>query len=242
MTVTQDDYDAAIRAYWAGRDLQAQKQLDSGRVDAGLRGTATGGAHLNALQELVASQFSPLAKRGAIVRCSGHLPIPGFYRRMKNWDIVVTYRDVLVAAIECKSQNGPSFGNNFNNRTEEALGNSVDLWRSYETGNLGKIRPWLGFVHVMEHAQGSTSVVRDHGRPVFRPDSLFDNTSYMDRYGLLFQRLVSERLYDAACLISTKRGEGIHSEPVVEVSTANLTAAISARVTYIEGLINSRTI
>ena len=58
----------------------------------------------------------------------------------KNWDIVVTYNDILVAAIECKSQVG-SFGSNFNNRTEEAIGNAVDLWRTYEAGLVGTIKP-----------------------------------------------------------------------------------------------------
>ncbi len=57
------------------------------------------------------------------------ISLPGFYRRTKNWDIVVTYKEILVAAIECKSQVG-SFGNDFNNRTEEAIGNAVDLWRA----------------------------------------------------------------------------------------------------------------
>jgi len=33
----------------------------------------------------------------------------------------------LVAAIEAKSQVGPSFGNNFNNRTEEATVNRCQI-------------------------------------------------------------------------------------------------------------------
>jgi len=53
---------------------------------------------------------------------------------------------------------------------------------------------------------------------------------------LLFERLVRERLYDAVCLISTKKGAGIHAEPVPEVSTRNLTAAIAGRVAYIREL------
>jgi hypothetical protein len=235
MTATYEDYDAAVRAFWAGRDLQTQKQIESGSVDAGTRGSVTGGLHLNALQELIAREFAPLAKMGAKVRHRGILPLPGYYRRAKNWDIVVTYNDILVAAIECKSQVG-SFGNNFNNRTEEAIGNAVDLWRSYEGGFFGAVRPWLGFVFVIEHAAGSTAVVRDQGTPVFRTDPAFDNSSYTTRYQILFDRLVRERLYDAACLISTAKGEGIYAEPVLEVSTVNLTAAITGRIAYIQGI------
>ncbi|MGH3264148.1 MAG: PaeR7I family type II restriction endonuclease, partial [Trebonia sp.] len=125
-----------------------------------------------------------------------------------------------------------SFGNNFNNRTEEAIGNAVDLWRSYEAGLIGTVRPWLGFVFVIEQATGSTTLVRDQGTSTFRTDPVFDNSSYIDRYRLLFERLVRERLYDAACLISTERGGGIHAEPVPEVSTRNLTAAIAGRVAW----------
>lgn len=229
MTATFEDYDAAVRAFWAGRDLQTQKQIDSGKIDAGTRGSVTGGQHLGPLQDVIAEQFTSLVELGAQVRRTGIIPLPGFYRRAKNWDIVVTFERILVAAIECKSQVG-SFGNNFNNRTEEAIGNAVDLWRGYEAGYVGNVRPWLGFVFVIEHAPNSTSIVRDQGTPVYRTDPVFDNSSYIDRYGILFDRLVRERLYDATCLVSTVKGEGIHDEPVPEVSTQNLTAAIAGRV------------
>jgi hypothetical protein len=235
VTASHADYDAAVRAFWAGRDLQTQKQAETGKTDAGTRGSVTGGLHLNALQELLAREFGPLSDLGATVRDKGIIPLPGYYRRAKNWDIVVTCKGILVAAIECKSQVG-SFGNNFNNRTEEAIGNAVDLWRAYEAGLVGTVKPWLGFVFVFEHADGSTTPIRDQGRPLYRTDPAFDNSSYTTRYQLLFQRLVRERLYDAACLISTVNGEGIHDEPLPEVSTRNLTAAIAGRVAYIKGL------
>ncbi|WP_067974312.1 PaeR7I family type II restriction endonuclease [Mycolicibacter icosiumassiliensis] len=236
MTTTFQDYDTAIRAFWTGRDLQTQKQIDSGRIDAGTRGSVTGGQHLTPLQDVIADQFAPLVEMGAEVRRTGIIPLPGFYRRAKNWDVVVTLGDTLVAAIECKSQVG-SFAKNFNNRTEEAIGNAVDLWRAYEAGYLGKVRPWLGFTFVIEHAPASTSPVRDRGRPLYPTDPVFDDSSYSDRYTILFDRLVRERLYDATCLISTARGEGIHAEPLSEVSTRNLTAAIAGRVAYIKGLV-----
>lgn len=235
MTASYEDYNAAIKAFWAGRDLQTQKQIETGKTDAGTRGSVTGGQHLNALQELIAREFAPLVDLGATVRQTGILPLPGYYRRAKNWDIVVTYKDILVAAVECKSQVG-SVGNNFNNRTEEAIGNAVDLWRAYEAELVGRIKPWLGFVFVFEHTPSSMKPVRDQGTPLYRTDPAFDNSSYTTRYQLLFQRLVRERLYDAACLISSVKGEGIYDEPLPEVSTRNLTAAIAGRVAYIEGL------
>lgn len=236
-TGTRADYDTAVRAFWAGRDLQQQKQVDRGTVDAGSRGAVTGGQHLGALHDVIADQFEPLVALGATVRRRGILPLPGFYRRAKNWDIVVTHGEQLIAAIECKSQVGPSFGNNFNNRTEEAIGTAVDLWRAYELGYLGAERPWLGFVFVLEEAIGSTTPVRDHGQPLYAVDPTFRRSTYTDRYAVLFDRLVKERLYDAACLVSTRRGEGISHEPLPRVSTANLTAAIAGRVTHMQGIL-----
>jgi len=234
MTATPD-YDTTIHAFWQGRNLQAQRQVESGHTDAGTRGSVTAGLHLTALQDLIAEQFEPLTKIGATIRRRGIIPLPGFYRRAKNWDVVVTLDQTLVAAIECKSQVG-SFGNNFNNRTEEAIGNAVDLWRAYEAGLVGTTKPWLGFVFVCEYAKGSTSPVRNQGIPLYQPDPAFDDSSYTRRYQLLFERLVRERLYDAACLISSERGLGIYDEPVAEVSTRNLSAAIAGRIAYIEGL------
>jgi len=70
------DYDAAIQAFWQGRDLQAQRQVESGHTDAGTRGSVTGGLHLMALQDLIAEQFQPLTKIGATVRKSGIIPLP----------------------------------------------------------------------------------------------------------------------------------------------------------------------
>ena len=57
--------------------------------------------------------------------------LPGFFRPTKLWDVVVIDGGRLIAALEFKSQVGPSFGNNFNNRTEEAIGSAHDLWTAY---------------------------------------------------------------------------------------------------------------
>jgi len=55
------------------------------------------------------------------------LELPGFFRPTKEWDLLVIKEGTLIAVIEAKSQVGPSFGNNFNNRTEEAMGSALDL-------------------------------------------------------------------------------------------------------------------
>ena len=59
--------------------------------------------------------------------------------------------DQLIVVLEVKSQVGPSFGNNFNNRTEEAIGSALDLWTAYREGAFNKtIRPWLGYLFLLE--------------------------------------------------------------------------------------------
>ena len=68
------------------------------------------------------------------------LTLPGFFRPTKLWDLLIINQGGLVAALELKSQVGPSFGNNFNNRTEEALGTAVDLWMPIANMPSGRMR------------------------------------------------------------------------------------------------------
>jgi hypothetical protein len=76
-------------------------------------------------QTLIESNGLALADNGVQQRVQTR---PGFFRPTKHWDMLVVYRGELVAALEFKSQVGPSFGNNFNNRSEEAIGTAHDLW------------------------------------------------------------------------------------------------------------------
>ncbi len=125
--ITQEAFERAIRSYWDVRDSQAAKQLVAGKVDAGARGAVTGGAHLNAVASLLEAVFVDAGFPPRTVRRSASVELPGYYRPTKKWDLVVVDNRRLVAAIEFKSQVGPSFGNNFNNRAEEALGNAIDI-------------------------------------------------------------------------------------------------------------------
>ncbi len=73
----------------------------------------------------------------------------------------------LVAAIELKSQVGPSFGNNFNNRTDEALGTALDIWTAYrEEAFRSSPAPWLGYLLLLEDCPESRRPV-GAGEPHF---------------------------------------------------------------------------
>lgn len=232
----QQAFEQAVRSYWTVRESQTAKQFGAGRVDAGLRGAVTGGAHLDALAKLLHEVFVMAGLPPASVRRKASIELPGYYRPTKKWDLVVIDEDRLVAALEFKSQGGPSFGNNFNNRTEEAIGNAVDVWRAYEAGTFGPVRPWLGYVFMLEDCDRSTSPVR-LAKSLFPVDPIFENTSYKDRYRILCQRLVRERLYDAACFVTSSKDpeQPIH-EPDPELGFTNFVAAIAGRAAYIKAL------
>lgn len=224
----------ALSAFWIAREAQADKQRLGGKLDAGLRGAVTGGGHLDALRDLIAGVFEACGIEKSDIRRSQGLELPGYYRPTKKWDLVIMLGDALVAAIELKSQVGPSFGNNFNNRTEEAIGNAVDVRRAYEEGTFGAVRPWLAYVFVLERAAKSTSPVNIK-KSLLRTEDVFVGTSYADRYRILCNRLVEERLYDAAWFVMST-ADGQTDEPDPGLSLANLRAAIADRVRYVQAL------
>ena len=112
----------------------------------------------------------------------------------------------LVAALEFKSQVGPSFGNNFNNRSEEAIGTAHDLWTAYREGALGEDapRPFLGWVMLLEECDASRTPVRD-AEPHFRVFPEFKGASYSQHYDILCRKLVQEGLYTSAIFLSSPR-------------------------------------
>lgn len=89
------------------------------------------------------------------------LDIPGYFRPEKRSDLLAVVRGQLLAIVELKSQVGPSFGNNYNNRTEESLGNATDLWAAYREGAYKPSqRPWLGYVFLLEECPNSVKPVK----------------------------------------------------------------------------------
>ena len=113
--------------------------------------------------------------------------LPGFFRSSKNWDfLIIAPNKKLIAAVELKSQIG-SYGNNFNNRTEEALGDAVDLWTAFRENQFpGQIAPWVGYLTVVGKDEGSTSPVRNN-EPHYPVLPEFRDATYLDRYRILCQ-------------------------------------------------------
>lgn len=197
----------AVKAFWSSRAAAANKQRELGRVDQGERAGVTSGKNMDGFLALIEDviRANGLADAQTIIG-RRLLTLPGFFRPTKLWDLLVINDGRLVAALELKSQTGPSFGNNFNNRTEEALGTAVDLWTAYREGAFGKEapRPFAGWLMLVEDAVESRRPVRDVS-PHFPIFEEFRGASYLERYNIFCRKLVQERLYTSATLLATPR-------------------------------------
>lgn len=198
----------AVHFFWTTRTGQISKQTAHGIHDQGNRGAVTGGKQLDGFVNLVSDL---LVLNGVPHRCiytNSDLELPGFFRPNKKWDLLVVDKDELIIAIEFKSQVGPSFGNNFNNRTEEAMGSALDLWTAYREGVFGEhSAPWLGYFMILEDCIKSNEPV--HARsPHFNVLDEFIDASYKQRYEIFCSKLLLERQYNAACFTTTSFTNG----------------------------------
>ena len=196
----------ATMAFWGNREKARQKQVEAGRADQGERAGVTAGKNMDGFVALIIDIVEANGlKHADIHQQRAVVTLPGYFRPTKLWDILVIHRKRLVAAIELKSQVGPSFGNNFNNRTEEAIGTAHDLWTAYRENAFGEQpRPFVGWLMMVEDATGSRTPVRDRS-PHFPVFPEFQGASYLKRYDVLCQRLVKEQLYGAASLLASPR-------------------------------------
>ncbi len=197
----------ATMAFWGNRAAAMEAQKEAGRIDQGGRAGVTAGKNMDGflglLADLVESNGLPLS---SIHRKKSVVTLPGYFRPTKQWDVLVVHRGRLIAALELKSQVGPSFGNNFNNRTEEAIGTAHDLWTAYREGAFGnQSKPFVGWLMMVEDEPKSRCAVKN-AAPHFDVFPEFDGASYLQRYDLLCQRLVKEQLYTSAGLMASKRG------------------------------------
>lgn len=187
----------AIKYFW---DTKRKQLLDSG--DLSNRGAVLGGKQMDGFLRLIKDACLAVGVPPSCLYDRSNY-IPGFFRSSKDWDfIIISPSGKLLALIELKSQVG-SYGNNFNNRTEEAIGSATDFWTAYREKQFPTHgTPWVGYLMLIGHDRQSTVTVRNHTEhyPVRHE---FENTSYIERYRILCEKLVTERLYTASCLLWT---------------------------------------
>jgi hypothetical protein len=222
----------AIKHFWTTRGKQSEKQGSAtGSRDAGARTAVTGGRQMDGFVSLVRDQLCNSGLPKAHVYCEKRIEIPGWFRPEKRWDLLIVENGQFLAGIEFKSQVG-SFGNNYNNRTEEAIGSACDLWAAYREGAFKpSARPWLGYMMLLEDAPGSSSPVKAQ-EPHFKVFPEFRAASYAKRYEILLTKLVRERLYDSACFLlsNSKTGlQGKYKEPAPELNFEKFMASLLAR-------------
>lgn len=195
----------AVRSFWGGRLQARESQTERGVIDQGRRSEVTSGKNLRGFEHMVArlAADNGAPRQSIQFETKKDRSVPGYFRAAKDWDMIIVKGQQLVAAIEFKSQVGPSFGNNGNNRTEEALGNAYDLLTAHREGVFGDSpKPFLGYFFVLEDCEKSTKSVRTvKGKFDIFPE--FEGASYAERYEILCRKLVQEQLYDSAALIMT---------------------------------------
>lgn len=205
--VVKQMIEKAAAYYWRTRRGQERRQRQRGVQDAGSRGQVTGGKHLDGFAKLVREIGIKAGCRDSDIYFNTSIPLPGYYRPQKNWDVVFFRDGKLLAAVELKSQSG-SFGNNFNNRSEEVVGVSRDFWVAYREKAFGTGEaPWLGYFFFLEDTESSAHPVALSKSPL-PPFEIFQGTSYQQRYKILCERLMLERDYTATALVFSKKEDG----------------------------------
>lgn len=229
----------AVARYWRTLDAQGAKQ---GKRDAdrGRRSSVTGGKQMNGFCALIQHLLVRNGLKDSHIHLESRLELPGFFRPTKAWDMLVVHDGTLLAAMEFKSQRGPSFGNNFNNRTEEAVGTGHDLATAYRDGALGAKhpKPWLGWLMLLEDCEASNRPV-SVAEPHFLVFPEFREASYSKRYELLLRKLVREKLYDSAAFLkATESGgpRGRFTEPAGDLTMKKFLAGLGGHVAaYLAG-------
>ncbi len=155
------DLREAVRHFWRTRTDQSAKQTGTDDRDRGSRSAVTGGKQMDGFVRLVRNLLIESKVPESCIAVDKRVELPGWFRAEKKWDLVIVHEGELLAAIEFKSQIGPSFGNNFNNRTEEALGSATDIWAAYREGAFKpSARPFLGYLMLLEDCDRSRTPVK----------------------------------------------------------------------------------
>lgn len=241
-----DEVKKAIQYFWNSRSKQGMKQgASTGLKDQGYRSEVTGGGQMDGFVDLITFLLCQYGlNKSDIHTKKGHTDIPGWFRSEKQWDVLVINDKILIAAIELKSHIGPSFSNNINNRTEEALGNSMDFLSAYREGAFSPAtRPWLGYLMLLEDSEKSTRPVKvreshfqtfdEFRTQIVDGKRLKYGSTYEDRYIVLCTKLMRERLYDSTCLLMSNRTKGLNGdyrEPSSELCFVNFASSLISRV------------
>ncbi|MFC5833722.1 PaeR7I family type II restriction endonuclease [Nonomuraea insulae] len=219
-----EQIDKALDVFWTNRDKKS--------VQANL--------HMKGFEDLVRQE---LIDAGIPSKCifTGKPYLPGYYRARKQWDLVVIYEGILVAAIEFKSQIG-SVSKNINNRFEEALGTATDTRAAQDFNEaFGPVAPWMGYVFILKEDAETIQKDREtHAK--FDVDQEYVGMSYEDRYQEMIRRFLLRKVYDAGWFVTTTYIDGVrtHKEPLSLASYAVFAVALKGQVQLVQAFLEDR--
>lgn len=213
----RDDLAEAILGMYDAMDRAAQLQAASGRSDQGRRAGVTSGKHLDPVAAIICGDLLNGGFSDEEIYDNGRqCTLPGWFRPTKNWDLLAFDEGELVTAVELKSISS-SFGNNANNRAEESIGSVVDAIEAYNERLFGgcNIPPVMGYVMIVRDCDESRDSGRISRSPHFPIDPEFEDTSYLDRFHILCERLRRKSLYNAVWLVfaDPERGDVYEPDP-----------------------------
>lgn len=196
--------ESAINYFWLKRTGQSSNKTIDSNISDNNRSAVVGGKQLDGFLMLIKELLIENQVDEKCIYTSNKLELPGYFRPCKKWDLVVVEEQKLLVVLETKSQVGPSFGNNFNNRTEEAMGSALDIWTAYRENVFQKSSPWLGYLMLLEDCEKSRTPVSINS-PHFAVMDEFIGSSYIKRYELFCKKLMFERKYNYTCLLTSQK-------------------------------------
>lgn len=227
----------AVKHYWSTLEKQASKQK-LGNADRGNRAKVTGGKQMDGFCDVIEQVVKDAGLKGPEIYRGSRLDLPGYFRPTKRWDIVIIDNKQLVAAVEFKSI-ASSFGNNLNNRSEEAIGSAKDFRVAFDEGAFGKASappPWLGWLMLFTDCEDAHRPLKVN-EPFFPVFKEFVGASYSKRCEILIRKLVNQRLYDAGALLLSCEGgsgRGKYSEPASDLRMRTFLASLYGHIgTYL---------
>lgn len=238
MPPAYSDLQLAVQAYWDVKDKQATSAALLGSTAEGTAKAVRAAGHFEPIAALLARFFLDAGYPAtSIGTARPHIVLPGFFRATKRWDLVVVHRGVLVAAIELKGIGGDenSIGRNYNNRLEEAMGNSLDIGRANDIQLVGPEQPWLGYFFIMEDTPTSRQAKRPE-QGVLPAHADWYGMSHQGRFAVAAERFLSEKLYDAVCYLTSSAHNPGPNEPSRVADWAHFSAAVQARINYLANL------
>ncbi|MBR6204228.1 MAG: hypothetical protein IKQ60_04100 [Candidatus Methanomethylophilaceae archaeon] len=221
---------ALLRSY----DLRKQAgdlQIEKGTVDIGLRSQVTSGKHMDEIASHIVLELENMGvDKNSIYAGNKNVDIPGWFRAIKKWDVLAFKDSQLITGIELKSISG-SYGNNINNRVEEAIGEAIDAKYANDRGLINHVTPPLmAYALIVKKDSESSSNCKKLTSHHFDFDPVFENTSYIDRFRIMCERLRRENIYGAVWFVVVEPITGKIEEPVKELSYDTFLAEIEGRV------------